>query len=115
MVARCSVVSDSSRPTGGSPPGSSVRGILQAGTLEWVAIPFPGDFLNLGVIPASPALADGFFTVEPPGKIYISYPYTHKYTHIYIHTYILQIILPFKMEEIWSHLTLMGKGDRERG
>ena len=77
--------------------------------------PFPGDFLNLGVIPASPALADGFFTVEPPGKIYISYPYTHKYTHIYIHTYILQIILPFKMEEIWSHLTLMGKGDRERG
>ena len=23
-----------------SPPGSSVRGILQAGTLEWVAIPF---------------------------------------------------------------------------
>ena len=24
-----------------SPPGSSVRGILQAGTLEWVASPFP--------------------------------------------------------------------------
>ena len=23
-----------------SPPGSSVHGILQAGTLEWVAIPF---------------------------------------------------------------------------
>ena len=26
-----------------SPPGSSVRGILQAGMLEWVAIPSPGD------------------------------------------------------------------------
>ena len=57
--------------------------------------PFPGDFPNLGVVPASPALADGFFIVEPAGKIHISYTNTHIYTHIYI----LQIILPFKMEE----------------
>ena len=27
-------------PTDGSPPGSAVLGILQAGTLEWVAISF---------------------------------------------------------------------------
>ena len=27
-------------PTDGSPPGSSVDGIFQAGTLEWVAIAF---------------------------------------------------------------------------
>ena len=27
-------------PIGCSPPGSSVQGILQAGILEWVAIPF---------------------------------------------------------------------------
>ena len=27
-------------PMGCSPPGSSVRGILQARILEWVAIPF---------------------------------------------------------------------------
>ena len=27
-------------PIGGSPPGSSVPGILQARTLEWVAISF---------------------------------------------------------------------------
>ena len=27
-------------PTDSSPPGSSVPGILQAGTLEWVAISF---------------------------------------------------------------------------
>ena len=27
-------------PTGGSPPGSPVPGILQARTLEWVAISF---------------------------------------------------------------------------
>ena len=28
-------------PTDGSPPGSPVRGILQARTLEWVTIPSP--------------------------------------------------------------------------
>ena len=29
-------------PIGGSPPGSPVPGILQARTLEWVAIAFSG-------------------------------------------------------------------------
>ena len=33
-------VSDSCDPTDGSPPGSPVPGILQARTLEWVAISF---------------------------------------------------------------------------
>ena len=32
-------------PIDGSPPGSPVRGILQARTLEWVAISFSQDFL----------------------------------------------------------------------
>ena len=36
----CSVVSDSCNPVDCSPPGSSVHGILQARTLEWVAMPF---------------------------------------------------------------------------
>ena len=35
-----SVVSDSLRPCGCSPPGSSVHGILQERILEWVAISF---------------------------------------------------------------------------
>ena len=39
-----------------SPPGSSVRGILQARTLEWIAISFPGDLPNPGIEPGSPAL-----------------------------------------------------------
>ena len=42
-TAKCvsySVVSDSSDPMDGSLPGSSIHGILQARTLEWVAIPF---------------------------------------------------------------------------
>ena len=38
----CSVVSDSLRPPGLYPAGSSVHGILQARILEWVAIPFSG-------------------------------------------------------------------------
>ena len=35
-----SVVSDSVRPTDSSPPGCPIPGILQARTLEWVAISF---------------------------------------------------------------------------
>ena len=36
----------------------------------WNGLPFPspGDLLNPGIEPASPELADGFFTTEPPGK-----------------------------------------------
>ena len=54
-----------------SPPGFLLHGIPQAGRLEWIAISFsrrssrprgqPGS-------PASPALAGGFFTTEPPGN-----------------------------------------------
>ena len=49
-------------PMDHNPPGSSVHGILQAGILEWVAMP------SL----TSPALAGGFFTTgktwEAQGK-----------------------------------------------
>ena len=36
----------------------------------WSGLPFPppGDLPNPGMEPASPALAGGFFTTEPPGK-----------------------------------------------
>ena len=42
-------------PVGCSPPGSCVRGILQARILEWVACSSPGDLPNPGIEPASPA------------------------------------------------------------
>ena len=56
-------------PIDGCPPGSPVLGILQ----HWSGVPFPlpGDLPDPGIKPmslASPALADGFFTAEPPGK-----------------------------------------------
>jgi len=36
----------------------------------WSGLPFPpsGDLPDPGMEPASPALASGFFTTEPPGK-----------------------------------------------
>ena len=55
-------------PMNCSPPGSSVHGILQARTLEWVAFPFsrgcsrPRDWNHISCI------AGGFFTTEPPRK-----------------------------------------------
>ena len=45
-------------------PGSSVLGILQAGTLEWVAISFSRGSSR----PRDWKMADGFFTTESPGK-----------------------------------------------
>ena len=52
---------------------ASVHGILQARTLEWFAIPSPGDLPNPEIepeSPASPTLTGGFFTTVPPGKPY---------------------------------------------
>ena len=61
-------------------PGSSIHGIFQARVLEWGAIAFseaywsgflfpsPGDPTTPRIEPMSPALAGGFFTIEPPGK-----------------------------------------------
>ena len=66
-----SVVSDLCVPMDCSSLGSSVYGVLQARILEWVAISPSGDFLDPGIeptSPASPALAGGFLTTEPPGK-----------------------------------------------
>ena len=42
----------------------------------WSELPFlsPGDLPNSGIKPvslASSALADGFFTADPPGKLYL--------------------------------------------
>ena len=67
-----------------SPPGSSVHGIIQARTLEWVAIPFsrassqPRDGTQVSCI------AGRFFIIRATrealeyGKIYT---YTHTHTH----------------------------------
>ena len=39
----------------------------------WSGLPFPslGDISDHGIEPMSPALADGFFIIEPPGKPHV--------------------------------------------
>ena len=45
-----------------------VHGLLQARILEWVPFPSPGDLLNPGIEPRSPALQAVSLPAEPPGK-----------------------------------------------
>ena len=71
-------------PMDGSPPGSSVHGILQARILEWIALPSPpGDLPDPGIEPTfltSPALAGGFFTTSAAWEAHISgsFPFKKK-------------------------------------
>ena len=53
---------------GCGPPDSAVHGILQARTLEWVAIPFSGDLPDPGIEPGSPTLHADSSPSEPPGE-----------------------------------------------
>ena len=56
-----------------------LHGVLPARILEWVAISSPGDLPNPGIKPMSPvtpALADGFFTTELPGKPRVTFSKT---------------------------------------
>ena len=53
----------------GSPPGSSVHGILQAGILEWIAMPFSRASSQPGIELRSPALQADSLLFEPPGKL----------------------------------------------
>ena len=58
-----------------SPPGPSVHGILQAGTLEKVPFPPLGDLPYPGMeleSPASSALAGGFFTSWATWEAHVS-------------------------------------------
>ena len=55
-------------PTNCSPPGSSVQGVLQARTLEWVAVPFSRESSQPGIKPTSQIhLQVNSLLSEPPG------------------------------------------------
>ena len=54
----------------------------------WNGLPFPPpvDLPDPGIkpmCPVSPALAGGFFTIEPPGKPIYTHTHTHTHTEIY--------------------------------
>ena len=84
FLGRCvlshSVVSDSLRPHGLYPPGSSVHGIFQA--KYWSKLPWPplGVLPNPGLEPRSPALQTDSLPSEPPRKSkkleWIAYPFS---------------------------------------
>ena len=57
-----------SEPRDCSPPGSSVHGILQVRTLEWVDIPFSRGLPQPRVKPGSPASQADSLLSGPPGK-----------------------------------------------
>ena len=50
------------------PMDYTVRGILQARILEWVAFPSPGDLPDPGIKPRSPTLQADSLPAEPQGK-----------------------------------------------
>ena len=58
-------------PMDGSPPGSSVHGILQARILEWVAIHFFRGSSDPGIEPRCSALQVDSLSLMSPGKPYI--------------------------------------------
>ena len=65
-----SVISDSLRPHGPRLLGSSVHGILQARTLQWVNIPFSRASSQPGIEPSSPVLQADCLPSEPPRNPY---------------------------------------------
>ena len=66
LVAKpCLILCD---PMDGSPPGSSVHGILQARIREWVTIPFSSDLPDRGIEPGSPPLQADSLPSEPLGN-----------------------------------------------
>ena len=61
-----SIVSDSCDPMNYSPPVSSVHGVFQAGILEWLPFPLPGDLPDPGIEPAATALQAVSLPYESP-------------------------------------------------
>ena len=67
-----------------SPPGSSLQGISKARILERVAISFSRGSCQPGMEPessASPTLAGGYFTTQPPGKPLTTLRTSYKWNH----------------------------------
>ena len=66
------------KPTDCSMSTASVHGISLARILEWDAISFSMGLPSTRIESMSPALARGFFTTEPPGKLWASVSNTSK-------------------------------------
>ena len=104
-------------------PESSAPGILQERILEWVAMPSPGDLPNPRIepmLPVSPGLADGFFTLESPGKpkyLYVHACMLNLLSHVWLFVTLWTIAhqsplsLGFSRQEYWNALPCLPPGD----
>ena len=68
-------------------PGSSVRGILQARILEWVAVPFSRGSSQSRDRTQVSHIAGRFFTIWATGEVHI-YVWKHKYTYVCVYVYV---------------------------
>jgi len=68
-------------PVDCSLPGSPVPGILQARTLEWVAISVSRGSSHPGIEPWSPVLQADTLTSEPPGILKFSLSNSQSHTY----------------------------------
>ena len=80
---------------------------------SWSGLPFllPGNLLNPGIKPTSPALTCAFFTTEPPGKPLILGYLLHKSVFFFF-TCKMLIIIPSTSHKYWvSKLRIQGSRD----
>ena len=100
-----------------SPTGSSVHGISQASGLPF---PPPGYLPDPGIKPVSPALADGFFTNEPPGQTSSTYKKDHM-IFVFLSSYFIQHNAPdiylccYKWQDLTHILTIVNDFATNRG
>ena len=79
-----------------SPPGFSIRGILQARILEWVAMTFsrgssrPRDWTRIS---GDSCVAGRFFTAEPPGKPLFCLARENKAPKSWFHFYCFYVVM----------------------
>ena len=67
LLFNCSVMSDSATPWAVAHQTPLSMGFPRQEYWSGLPFPYPGDLPNPGIEPMSPALAEGFFTAEPPG------------------------------------------------
>ena len=95
-----------------SPPGSSVRGILCAKILKWVALSYSGDLPNPRIEPScpmSPALAGRFFTagignliITRPEGLKLGLHKVKEWTFIWYGVSLLMWLLGLHIVDSWS-------------
>ena len=100
-------MSNSATPwTVACPPGSSVHGISQQEYWSGLPFPSPGDLLNPGIEPVSPALQMDSLYMSHRGSLRILYLYmcVHTHTHIYIHIHVHIYIHTHICTHICTHI-----------